>query len=56
LIQQAGLLTRDMENAYLAFDPTEEAPINGLFGYSITYRVATGPSNRPTNSGLPAEV
>ena len=25
------------------FDPSEEAPINGLLGASITYRIATGP-------------
>ena len=42
-LERAGLLTRDMENAYLAFDSTEEAPINGLIGHSITYRVATDP-------------
>ena len=42
-LERAGLLTRDLENAYLAFDPTEEAPINGLIGHSITYPVATGP-------------
>lgn len=38
----SGLITRDIENAYLAFDPSEEAPINSL-GHSITYRIATGP-------------
>jgi hypothetical protein len=32
-----------MENAYPAFDPTADAPINSLIGHSITYRVATGP-------------
>jgi hypothetical protein len=42
-LERAGLITRDMENAYLAFDPSEEAPINSLLGHSITYRVATGP-------------
>lgn len=41
--QPAGLITRDMENSYLAFDPGEEARINSLLGYSMTYRVATGP-------------
>lgn len=40
-LERAGLLTRDMENAYLAFDPSEEAPINTLLGHSITYRIAT---------------
>jgi ribosomal protein S27E len=42
-LERSGLITRDIENAYLAFDPAEEAPINGLLGASITYRVATGP-------------
>lgn len=42
-LERAGLLTRDMGNAYLAFDPSEEAPINSLLGHSITYRIATGP-------------
>ena len=26
-LEQPGLITRDIENAYLAFDPSEEAPI-----------------------------
>jgi hypothetical protein len=30
-----------MENAYLAFDLTEEAPINSLIGHSITYVLPT---------------
>lgn len=42
-LERAGLITRDIENAYLALDPSEEAPINGLLGASITYRIATGP-------------
>jgi catechol 2,3-dioxygenase-like lactoylglutathione lyase family enzyme len=42
-LERAGLITRDLENAYLAFDPSEEAPINTLLGHSITYRIATGP-------------
>jgi hypothetical protein len=42
-LERAGLLTRDMENAYLAFDPSEEAPINTLLGHSIRYRIVTGP-------------
>jgi hypothetical protein len=32
-----------LENTYLAFDPSEEAPIHGLLGHSITCRIATGP-------------
>ena len=43
LAQRSGLIIRGIENAYLAFDPSEEAPIHGLLGHSITYRVATGP-------------
>ncbi|MGI8843407.1 MAG: transposase [Gemmatimonadaceae bacterium] len=42
-LERSGLITRDIENAYLAFDPSEEAPIHGLLGHSITYRIATGP-------------
>jgi hypothetical protein len=41
-LERSGLITRDIENAYLAFDPSEEAPINALLGHSITYRIATG--------------
>ena len=41
--ERSGLITRDIENTYLAFDPGEEAPINGLLGASITYRIATRP-------------
>jgi hypothetical protein len=40
-LERAGLITRDMENSYLAFDPSEEAPSNSLLGDSITYCVAT---------------
>ncbi|MEJ2161496.1 MAG: hypothetical protein P8X53_13595, partial [Chromatiales bacterium] len=39
-LERSGLITRDIENAYLAFDPAEEAPINSLLGASITYRIA----------------
>lgn len=42
-LERAGLIARDIENAYLAFDPSEEAPIHALIGHSITYRIATGP-------------
>ena len=41
--QRSGLVERDIDNADLAFDPAEEAPIHGLLGSSITYRIATGP-------------
>ena len=33
----------DIEKAHLAFDPSEEAPINAPLGASIMYRIATGP-------------
>ena len=33
----------DIDNAYLAFDPGEQAPSDGLLGSSITCRIATGP-------------
>ena len=41
-LERAWLITRDIENAYLAFDPSEEAPIDTLVGHSIRYRIATG--------------
>jgi hypothetical protein len=28
--ERGGLITRDIENCYLAFDPSDEAPINTL--------------------------
>jgi hypothetical protein len=57
-LERSGLITRDIENAYLAFDPGEEAPINALLGASITYRIATGPREGQkvfTLQTLPAE-
>ena len=57
-LERSGLITRDIENAYLAFDPGEEAPIHGLLGHSITYRIATGPREGQmvfTLQTLPAE-
>jgi hypothetical protein len=57
-LERAGLLTRDLDNAYLALDPSEEAPINTLLGHSITYRIATGPREGQkvfTLQTLPAE-
>jgi hypothetical protein len=41
-LERSGLIARAIENAYLTFDPAEEAPINSLLGASITYRIATG--------------
>jgi len=58
-LERSGLITRDIENAYLAFDPGEEAPINSLLGASITYRIATGPREGQkvfTLQTLPAEA
>ena len=37
-LERSGLITRDIENAYLAFDPGEEAPINALLGASCVFR------------------
>src|SRR5690606_42144110 len=57
-LERSGLITRDIEDAYLAFDPGEEAPINALLGASITYRIATGPREGQkvfTLQTLPAE-
>ena len=57
-LERSGLIMRDIENAYLAFDPGEEAPINSLLGASITYRIATGPREGQkvfTLQTLPAE-
>jgi len=42
-LERSGLITRDIDNACLAFDPAEESPMHGLLGSSITYRIATGP-------------
>jgi hypothetical protein len=42
-LERTGLITRDIEHAYLAFDPAEESPMHGLLGSSITCRIATGP-------------
>ena len=35
-LERSGLTARDIENAYLALDPSEEEPIRGLFGHSVT--------------------
>ena len=42
-LERDGVITRDCENTYLNFDPTEGAALNDLIGHSITYRVAVGP-------------
>ncbi len=57
-LERAGLITRDIENGYLAFDPGEEPPIHALLGSSIIYRIATGPREGQkvfTLQTLPAE-
>ena len=57
-LERAGLIMRDIENAYLAFDPAEEPPMHGLLGSSISYRIATGPREGQkvfTLQTLPAE-
>ena len=57
-LERSGLIERDMDNAYLAFDSAEESPIHGLLGSSITYRIATGPREGQkvfTLQTLPAE-
>jgi hypothetical protein len=42
-LERPGPILRDIENAFLTFDPGEKAPVNSLLGASITYRIATGP-------------
>jgi ribosomal protein S27E len=49
-LERSGLITRDIENVYLAFDPTQAPPIHGLLGASITYRIAMA---RRTSSSSP---
>lgn len=56
-LERSGLVERDIDNAYLAFDPAEESPIHGLLGPSID-RIATGPREGQkvfTRQTLPAE-
>jgi hypothetical protein len=42
VLEQRGLVERDMENAWLAM-PEEGGPLDDLIGHSITYRVAVWP-------------
>jgi hypothetical protein len=42
LLEERGLLCRDVEQSYLTFDYDDEDLINDLIGSSITYRVAVG--------------
>jgi hypothetical protein len=41
-LERQGLLSRDLENAYLAFDFDESNPMPHLQGSSIQYRIAMG--------------
>jgi hypothetical protein len=42
VLEQRGLVERDMENAWLAMQG-EVGPLDDLIGHSITYRIAVGP-------------
>ena len=42
-LERQGVLVRDAETSFLAFDPAAGGPMDDLIGYSITYRVAFGP-------------
>jgi hypothetical protein len=42
VLEQRGLVERDMENAWLAMQ-AEGGPLDDLIGHSITYRIAVGP-------------
>ena len=41
--ERRGLLVRDEENDFLAFDASDDSTLNELRGHSITYRIALGP-------------
>jgi hypothetical protein len=42
VLEQRGIVERDMENAWLAMQG-EGGPLDDLIGHSITYRIAVGP-------------
>ena len=42
VLEQRGLIERDMENAWLVTQ-VAEGPLDDLIGHSITYRIAVGP-------------
>jgi Putative transposase len=42
VLEQRGLIERDMQNAWLAMQG-EGGPLDDLLGHSITYRIAVGP-------------
>ncbi len=43
VLEGQGLLVRDFESSFLAFDPAEVSGFDDLLGHSITYRIALGP-------------
>jgi hypothetical protein len=56
--QRQGLLQRDAQNSYLAGERIDEAPMDPLWGHSITWRIAVGPQagrKVMTLQTLPAE-
>jgi hypothetical protein len=53
-LERSRLITRDIENAYLTFDPAGKAPINGLLGASIATVPREG-QKAITLQTLPAE-
>ena len=42
-LERQGVLVRDAESSFLAFDPATGGGMDDLIGHSITYRVAVGP-------------
>jgi hypothetical protein len=38
-LERQGLLVRDADTSFLAFDPAAGGPMAELIGYTITYRV-----------------
>jgi hypothetical protein len=42
VLEQRGLIERDIENAWLCAD-SEAGPLDDVIGHSITYRIAVGP-------------
>ena len=41
-LERRGLVERDAENGYLAWDAVDEDPMNELLEHSVTYRIADG--------------
>ncbi len=42
-LERQGLLQRDAQTSYLAGEVIDEAPMDPLWGHSITWRIAVGP-------------